>query len=158
MRETCPKCGKDLVLAAGNPKSKILLVGEYPGSAEIMQGVPFVGESGKILAAELMRVGIQLAQCRATNLWQHVKNECDLDWHKNQMTREFKGRQWVLLMGSEVSKVLFDKGVMELSGIEMKHKLFPHVRMMVSPNPAQLLHGSVGEFRLALQRFREMMG
>src|SRR5574340_853718 len=128
MRPTCPQCkNKQLVEPAGPAKSPILLVGEFPGSQEIIQGVPFVGESGKILAAELMRVGIQLAQCRVTNLWQHAKDEkgCDVQWHQNMMAKEFKGRKFVLLMGSDLAKILFEKGVMDLSGLEMKHDLFP---------------------------------
>ena len=40
---------KSTVFAAGNPDSKIMLLGEAPGADEDRQGLPFVGRSGKLL-------------------------------------------------------------------------------------------------------------
>ena len=41
--------GTRVVISRGNPKAKILLVGEAPGPQENIQGVPFVGKAGKML-------------------------------------------------------------------------------------------------------------
>ncbi len=41
--------GTRVVISRGNPKAKILLVGEAPGPQENVQGVPFVGKAGKML-------------------------------------------------------------------------------------------------------------
>ncbi|MCX7309282.1 MAG: uracil-DNA glycosylase, partial [Afipia sp.] len=38
-----------LVFADGNPKAKIMFVGEAPGREEDLEGLPFVGASGKLL-------------------------------------------------------------------------------------------------------------
>jgi uracil-DNA glycosylase family 4 len=41
--------GTRVVISRGNPKAKILIVGEAPGPQENIQGVPFVGRAGKLL-------------------------------------------------------------------------------------------------------------
>lgn len=153
-RDVC-KCGKLFIEPGGVPGGKILLVGEFPGREEIMKGIPFVGPTGEILKAELALAGLPYHQVRVTNLWQHAKDEkgCDVNIHKTMMAKEFRGKTHVLLMGSDLTKLLFGAGVMELSGLEMKHEMFPDVRLFVSPNPALVMHGPVGEFRLAMTRF-----
>lgn len=43
------KAGTRVVISRGNPKAKILLVGEAPGPQENIQGKPFVGRAGQML-------------------------------------------------------------------------------------------------------------
>ncbi len=43
------KAGTKIVICRGNPKAKLLLVGEAPGPQENIQGIPFVGKAGKLL-------------------------------------------------------------------------------------------------------------
>ncbi len=51
----CTKCSElaesrtQTVFADGNPKSRIVLIGEAPGADEDKQGIPFVGRAGKLL-------------------------------------------------------------------------------------------------------------
>ena len=155
-REKC-KCGKMIIPARGPASAKILLVGEFPGMDEIIKGIPFIGRTGDILGTECSRAGLDLSKCRVTNLWYHAKDEkgCDVDLHKTALAKEMKGKDYILLMGSDLTKLFFGKGVMELSGLEVKNEMFPKARIFVSTNPAQLMHGPVGEFRLALSRFTE---
>ena len=40
------KNAKNIVFSDGNPKSKIMLVGEAPGANEDNEGLPFVGRAG----------------------------------------------------------------------------------------------------------------
>ncbi len=46
------------VFADGNPKAKIILIGEAPGATEDEQGIPFCGESGKLLDNMLSTIRI----------------------------------------------------------------------------------------------------
>ena len=39
------KKAKNLVFCDGNPKSKIMLIGEAPGASEDEEGLPFVGRA-----------------------------------------------------------------------------------------------------------------
>lgn len=43
------KAGTNVVISRGNPKAKLLLVGEAPGPQENIQGKPFVGPAGQLL-------------------------------------------------------------------------------------------------------------
>jgi len=43
------KAGTNIVISRGNPKAKLLIVGEAPGPQENIQGKPFVGPAGKLL-------------------------------------------------------------------------------------------------------------
>jgi len=47
----CKLCNgrKQIVFGSGNPKAELVFVGEGPGAEEDKQGVPFVGEAGKLL-------------------------------------------------------------------------------------------------------------
>ncbi|TIM81326.1 MAG: uracil-DNA glycosylase, partial [Mesorhizobium sp.] len=40
---------KNLVFADGNPNADLMLVGEAPGRDEDLEGLPFVGRSGRLL-------------------------------------------------------------------------------------------------------------
>lgn len=46
------------VFSAGNPKARIMLIGEAPGAQEDAQGVPFVGRSGQLLDKMLASIGL----------------------------------------------------------------------------------------------------
>ena len=41
--------GTNIVISRGNPKAKLLLIGEAPGPQENVQGKPFVGKAGQLL-------------------------------------------------------------------------------------------------------------
>jgi DNA polymerase len=49
---------KQLVFADGNPQARVMFVGEAPGREEDIEGLPFVGRSGKLL--DLMIAAISL--------------------------------------------------------------------------------------------------
>ena len=52
-----------LVFADGNPQSRVMFVGEAPGRDEDIEGLPFVGRSGKLL--DRMLAAIDLDRTRA---------------------------------------------------------------------------------------------
>lgn len=49
---------KQLVFADGNPKARVMLVGEAPGRDEDLAGRPFVGRSGQLLDRMLAAIGL----------------------------------------------------------------------------------------------------
>ena len=51
----CPlyKYRTNPVLGRGNPRARLMLVGEAPGKEEDLQGKPFVGAAGKLLRESL---------------------------------------------------------------------------------------------------------
>lgn len=47
-----------MVFADGNPQARVMLVGEAPGRDEDIEGLPFVGRSGKLLDLMLAAIGL----------------------------------------------------------------------------------------------------
>ncbi|HZC31267.1 MAG TPA: uracil-DNA glycosylase, partial [Gaiellaceae bacterium] len=61
---SCTRCrlaqGRtQVVFGAGNPRADLMFVGEAPGFHEDKQGVPFVGQAGKLLEKLLAQIGLQ---------------------------------------------------------------------------------------------------
>ena len=52
------KTATNMVFADGNPKSKVMVIGEAPGADEDRQGKPFVGVSGQLLDKILACIGL----------------------------------------------------------------------------------------------------
>ncbi len=50
------------VFADGNPKARVMFVGEAPGADEDRQGLPFVGVSGKLLDRMIGSIGLTRAE------------------------------------------------------------------------------------------------
>lgn len=53
------KTRKNLVFGVGNPKARLVFVGEGPGADEDRQGEPFVGEAGKVLNRIITAMGLK---------------------------------------------------------------------------------------------------
>jgi uracil-DNA glycosylase family 4 len=59
---------KQLVFADGNPQAKIMIVGEAPGRDEDIEGLPFVGRSGKLLDRMLGAIGLDRTSVYIANI------------------------------------------------------------------------------------------
>jgi uracil-DNA glycosylase family 4 len=57
-----------LVFADGNPQAKLMLVGEAPGRDEDIEGLPFVGRSGKLLDRMLAAIGLDRSSVYIANI------------------------------------------------------------------------------------------
>ena len=68
----CTLCGlcegrTQVVYADGDPDAKVVFVGEGPGENEDIQGIPFCGKSGKILADAMQAAGFDRSSVLITN-------------------------------------------------------------------------------------------
>jgi DNA polymerase len=59
---------KQLVFADGNPQARLMFVGEAPGRDEDIEGLPFVGRSGKLLDRMLAAIGLDRRQAYIANI------------------------------------------------------------------------------------------
>jgi DNA polymerase len=57
-----------LVFADGNPKARVMFVGEAPGRDEDIEGLPFVGRSGKLLDRMLVAIGLDRTTVYIANI------------------------------------------------------------------------------------------
>ncbi len=63
-----PLAENNLVFGKGNPKAKILFIGEAPGAKEDELGVPFVGSAGKELDKLLNSINLDLDDVYIANI------------------------------------------------------------------------------------------
>ncbi len=57
-----------LVFADGNPDARVMFVGEAPGRDEDIEGLPFVGRSGKLLDRMLAAIGLDRTSVYIANI------------------------------------------------------------------------------------------
>ena len=57
-----------MVFADGNPKAKIMIIGEGPGSNEDQEGIPFVGRAGALLDKMLASIDLDRKNVYITNV------------------------------------------------------------------------------------------
>jgi uracil-DNA glycosylase family 4 len=57
-----------LVFADGNPHARVMFVGEAPGRDEDVEGLPFVGRSGKLLDRMLAAIGLDRTSVYIANI------------------------------------------------------------------------------------------
>ena len=65
---TLKKNAKNIVFSDGNPKSKIMLIGEAPGANEDEQGLPFVGRAGALLDKMLAAINLDRKKVYISNI------------------------------------------------------------------------------------------
>lgn len=59
---------KQLVFADGNPQANVMFVGEAPGRDEDIEGLPFVGRSGKLLDRMIGAIGLDRTSVYIANI------------------------------------------------------------------------------------------
>jgi len=69
------KLGTQTVFGEGPRRAQIMMVGEQPGDAEDLAGLPFVGPAGKLLDRALEEAGIDRGIVYVTNVVKHFKWE-----------------------------------------------------------------------------------
>jgi uracil-DNA glycosylase family 4 len=57
-----------LVFADGNPQARVMFVGEAPGREEDIEGLPFVGRSGKLLDRMIAAIGLDRSKAYIANV------------------------------------------------------------------------------------------
>jgi uracil-DNA glycosylase len=70
---SCTRCAlakgrTQVVFGSGNPDADLMFVGEAPGFHEDQQGVPFVGQAGKLLERLLEGIGLSRADVYIANV------------------------------------------------------------------------------------------
>ena len=143
---------KNLVFADGNPQPDVMLVGEAPGRDEDIEGLPFVGRSGRLLDAMLAAIGVS----RKTNAyianvipWRPSGNRTPTPI-ETEICRPFIERQIELAnpkvlvtLGGPSAKVLLhaNEGILRLRGNWKVHRTASGVEIPTMPtlHPAYLL-------------------
>lgn len=88
----------NLVFADGNPQARVMFVGEAPGFEEDLQGLPFVGRSGKLLDRMIAAIGLDRTSAYIANVipWRPPGNR-DPTPQETEICRPFIERQITLV-------------------------------------------------------------
>lgn len=108
---------KQLVFSDGNPKARLMLVGEAPGREEDLEGLPFVGPSGQLLNRMLAAIGLDRTKVYIANIipWRPPGNR-DPSTHETQICLPFIQRQ-VELVDPDVMVCLGKPSSIALLGV-----------------------------------------
>jgi len=144
MPRRCGLCGKSdyrHVQGIGNPKAKIIFVGEAPGAQEDRLGRPFVGPAGQFLNRQLAAIGINRKDVWITNVVKHRSigppDEQSIARSLPVLIKELKTirPKIVVLLGNTAIKAVLGKeySVVKCHGkIIVKNK----IRFMPTPHPS----------------------
>lgn len=157
--KVCPACSEKAVGPSGSRSSPILIVGEFPGDLEMKAGKPFVGGAGKVLRRELARNGLDLIQFRVCNLWLHPPNK-DENCYKagfDNVLDEAKGKEAILLLGSECADAFVGLPISEITGLQVDSPMLSAPLVFAVLQPASVFHGTLGEVRLGIKKFCERL-
>lgn len=153
-----------LVFSDGNPQAKLMLVGEAPGREEDLEGLPFVGASGKLLDLILAAVGLDRTSVYIANIipWRPPGNR-DPSQQETQICLPFIKRQIELVdpdilvcLGKPSSQAVLDlkDGIMKTRGKWYDYDTGSRkIRAMPTFHPAYLLRQPISK-RHAWQDFR----
>ncbi|TPJ69193.1 uracil-DNA glycosylase [Mesorhizobium sp. B2-6-2] len=158
---------KNLVFADGNPKAELMLVGEAPGRDEDLEGLPFVGRSGRLLDRMLAAIGLDRGSAYIANVipWRPPGNRTPTP-HETEICRPFIERQIELVnpkvlvnLGGPSAKTLLNtsEGILRLRGNWRVHTTASGVAIPAMPtlHPAYLLRTPAHK-KLAWRDFLEV--
>ena len=142
---------KQTVFSDGNPQADLMLVGEAPGRDEDIEGLPFVGRSGRLLDRMLAAIGIDRTSAYIANVipWRPPGNRTPTPL-ETEICRPFIERQIELAapkvlvtLGGPSAKVLLhaSEGVLRLRGKWKTHATASGTEIAAMPtlHPAYLL-------------------
>jgi uracil-DNA glycosylase len=152
-----------LVFADGNPQAKIMFVGEAPGRDEDIEGLPFVGRSGKLLDRMLSAIGLDRSSVYIANIipWRPPGNRTPTP-QESQICLPFIQRQ-IELVDPDILVCLGGPSAQTLLGIregitKIRGRWFSYhtgkreIRAMATFHPAFLLRSPLQK-RLAWRDF-----
>ena len=159
----CPACGEEATPPSGRKTAKYLLVFSKP--YPVQKGVKSKYQKEQltgldVLRKELSRVGLELNEFRMAYLNMHEsKNENCYFAGRNIILDEAKGREAVILVGSEVTEEFCGLSAQDTAGLQVDSMSFSAPITFVLPKPESVfVRGSgIGEVRLAVQKLGRML-
>jgi len=109
----------NVVFGVGNPKARVLFVGEGPGENEDLQGEPFVGRAGILLDKMLLAAGFSrrdniyianMVKCRPPKNRDPEKDEVEacMGYLRNQV--KLIAPEYIVCLGRVAAQSLIDPG------------------------------------------------
>lgn len=133
----CTKCPlsknrKNAVPGEGNPKAKIMFIGEAPGYWEDIKGRPFVGDAGKFLNSLLSEIGFSredvfignIVKCRPPGNRAPLPNEVQTCTPYLDRQLDVIKPKFIVTLGNYSTGYIFSKAGLSFSSITQVHGKF----------------------------------
>jgi len=156
------------VIGEGRLKPALMLVGEQPGDQEDLQGHPFVGPAGKLLARALQAAGLPREQTFVSNAVKHFKFELrgKRRIHKSPTQREIAAcHHWLedeialvrptalVALGASAARSLLGRAVPVLAHRGQWLPRPDGLEVLVTLHPSALLRGDPEQREPAFEAF-----
>jgi DNA polymerase len=157
--QRCKLCEQrtNIVFGVGNPRAKLMFVGEGPGADEDAQGEPFVGRAGQKLNEMIRAIGLEredvyianIVKCRPPGNRDPQPDEVATCSPFLFLQIESIRPKVIVTLGSPASKTLLDTkaGITSLRG---RWGAFRGIPVMPTFHPAYLLRSYTAENRRAV--------
>lgn len=162
----CRKCElgglrTNAVPGQGNPKARIMFIGEGPGADEDAQGLPFVGRAGKLLDKIIVAMGLKredvyignIIKCRPPENRDPKPDEIINCLPYLQRQIEIIQPDIIVALGAHAARTLLDnnKSIGQLRG--HMHEYYtglgkPMIKLLATYHPAYLLRSYTKENRM----------
>ncbi len=147
----CRQCAlaqtrKNIVFGDGDPKAKIVFVGEAPGADEDDQGLPFVGRAGQLLTNIIKAMGLDRKDVYICNIL-----KCRPPGNRNPLPDEIRlcepflkeqlriiSPQIICALGSVAAKTLL-KTETPITALRGRFHFYDGIKLMPTYHPAYLL-------------------
>ena len=137
---------KNLVFGEGNPRAKIVFVGEAPGADEDEQGLPFVGRAGQLLTKIIEAMGLSRKDVYICNIL-----KCRPPHNRNPLPEEIAAcepflkqqlkiisPQIICALGTFAAKTLLQTDA-PISVLRGRFHYYEGIKLMPTYHPAYLL-------------------
>jgi len=148
------KCGKTAFDQLGNPSSKFGLLIDAPLFEDMKNFRLLGGAVGEALGQELAKEGIDLNSLYVQSMHLHLPSkECEPE---DNLAGRIKGHTAVLVMGNHAYMNLTGRKAGDNYGMMLK---FAQIKptLIAAPPVGMLVTGSLGEYRLAIKAFSNLM-
>jgi uracil-DNA glycosylase family 4 len=144
----CKLCAgrKQIVFGSGNPRARLVFVGEGPGAEEDAQGLPFVGPAGQLLTKMILAMGFSrddvyicnVVKCRPPGNRNPEPDEISACEPFLRAQLESIGPQVVVALGKFAAQTLL-RETTPITRLRGQWRTYQGMRLMPTFHPAYLL-------------------
>jgi len=136
-----------IVFGAGNPKARLVFVGEGPGRDEDEQGLPFVGRAGKLLTKIIEAMGFtrddvficNVVKCRPPSNRNPERDEVDACEPFLLKQLRSISPEVIVCLGSVATSLLLKMKQPRMGDLRGQFHEFHNSKLMITYHPAALL-------------------
>lgn len=157
------KTRRSVVFGSGNPKARLMFVGEAPGEEEDIQGLPFVGRAGQLLTKIIEAMGLKredvyianVLKCRPPNNRMPLPTEILACGENLRMQVEAINPRVICTLGKFASQTLLGTET-PISSLRGSFREYNGIKVMPTFHPAYLLRNPQDK-RLVWEDMKKVM-